>query len=390
MASVSFELAAPARVVFGAGVSSQASAAVSALGAKRALLVTGRSPERSEGLRKRLSIASVVYSIPSEPTLAMIADGVARAHAESCDLVVAVGGGSAIDAGKAIAAMAGNQGELSDYMEVVGRGRALPRPGLPCIAIPTTAGTGAEVTKNSVLTSPEAKVKASLRSPHLLPVLALIDPDLLDGTPAAITAVTGLDALSHLVESFVSLRANPLTMALGREGMMRMARSLLAAHAHGLTPECREDLAMASLFGGLCLANSGLGAVHGFAAPLGGMWSAPHGAVCAALLPAVMRMNVAALSARAAESPSLVRYRELDVILGQGRDASAWAAELTRALGIAGLSSVGMTDGDVPLLVEKAKGASSMRGNPIVLTDQELGQVAREAMAVGADRATGA
>jgi alcohol dehydrogenase class IV len=193
--------------------------------------------------------------------------------------------------------------------------------------------------------------------------------------------VTGLDALSHLVESFVSLRANPFTMALGREGMSRIARSLRPAYEHGLTPERREDLAMASLFGGMCLANSGLGAVHGFAAPLGGMWSAPHGAVCAALLPAVMRTNVNALSARDAASPALSRYRELDAILGQGRDASAWVAELTRALGIAGLTSVGMTDADVPLLVEKAKAASSMRGNPIALTDVELAAITRDAMA---------
>jgi alcohol dehydrogenase class IV len=380
MASASFELAAPGRVVFGAGVAAQANAAVSALGAKRALVVSGKSTERSSDLRKRLPIASVVYSIPGEPTMAMVDEGRALARDEGCDVVIALGGGSAIDAGKAIAAMAGNDGELADYMEVVGKGRALPKSGLPCIAIPTTAGTGAEVTKNSVLTSPEAKVKASLRSPHLLPVVALIDPDLLDGTPPAITAVTGLDALSHLVESFVSLRANPFTMALGREGMIRVARSLRPAYEHGLTPERREDLAMASLFGGMCLANSGLGAVHGFAAPLGGMWKAPHGAVCAALLPGVMRANVKALSERDAASPALSRYRELDALLGQGRDASAWVGELTRALGIAGLTSVGMTDAEVPLLVEKAKVASSMRGNPIVLTDGELVAIAREAM----------
>lgn len=380
MASASFELTAPGRVVFGAGVSAQAGAVVAALGAKRALVVGGRSAERSEDLRKRLPIASAVYSIPSEPTMAMVDEGRARARQEGCDVVIALGGGSAIDAGKAIAAMAGNDGELADYMEVVGKGRPLPKSGLPCIAIPTTAGTGAEVTKNSVLTSPEARVKASLRSPHLLPTVALIDPDLLDGTPAAITAVTGLDALSHLVESFVSLRANPFTMALGREGMIRIARSLRPAYEHGLTPERREDLAMASLFGGLCLANSGLGAVHGFAAPLGGMWKAPHGAVCAALLPAVMRMNVRALSERDAASPALSRYRDLDVLVGQGRDAPAWVAELTDALGIAGLASVGMIDADVPLLVEKAKAASSMRGNPIGLTDEELAEIAHEAM----------
>ena len=380
MAATSFELAAPGRVVFGAGVSMQAASAVAALGAKRALVVGGKSAERSLGLRKRLSIASVVHSIPGEPTLAMVEEGRGLAREERCDVVIAFGGGSAIDAGKAIAALAGNEGELSDYMEIVGRAQPLPRPGLPCIAIPTTAGTGAEVTKNSVLTAPEAKVKASLRSPHLLPVLALVDPDLLDGTPASITAVTGIDALSHLLESYVSIRANPFTLALGREGMVRIARSLRDAFEHGLVAERREDLAMASLFGGLCLANSGLGDVHGFAAPLGGMWKAPHGAVCAALLPAVMGTNIAALAARAPQDPARFRYRELDGIIAAGAEASAWVAELTAALGIPRLSSFGMGAGDIPLLVEKARAASSMRGNPIALTDEELTAIACESM----------
>ncbi len=380
MASLSFELAAPGRVVFGAGVFAQAAPALAALGAKRALLVVGRNAERSARLRQRLTISTVVYSVPGEPTLAMVDEGRVLAREEGCDAVIAFGGGSAIDAGKAIAAMAGNEGELSDFMEVVGKARPLPRAGLPCIAIPTTAGTGAEVTKNSVLTSPEAKVKASLRSPYLLPVLALVDPDLLDGTPAAVTAVTGLDALSHLLESFVSVRANPFTLGLAREGMARIARSLRAAYEQGLSPERREDLAIASLFGGLCLANSGLGAVHGFAAPLGGMWKAPHGAVCAALLPAVMRANLAALAARAPSDPALGRYRELDGILSSGADASLWAADLAKSVGIVGLASMGVTIGDIPLLVEKAKAASSMRGNPIVLTNEELTEIVSASM----------
>lgn len=382
MATTAFELTTPGRTVFGAGVSAQAAPAATALGAKRALVVVGKTAERSEVLRKRLPIASVVHCIHSEPTMAMVEQGRQLAREENCDLVIAFGGGSAIDAGKAIAAMSGNPGELSDYMEVVGKGQPLPGPGLPCIAIPTTAGTGAEVTKNSVLTSPEAKVKASLRSPHMLPVLALVDPDLLDGTPPAITAATGLDALSHLLESFVSVRANPFTMALGREGMARLARSLRAAYQDGLTPERREDLALASLFGGLCLANAGLGAVHGFAAPLGGMWRAPHGAVCAALLPAVMRANVAALRARAPDHPALARYQALDAILASGTDVSAstWVSELTGGMGIAGLASLGMTAADIPLLVEKARAASSMRGNPIALTDHELTAIVAESM----------
>jgi alcohol dehydrogenase class IV len=373
-----FELAAPGRIVFGAGVIAQAGPALTAFGAKRVLLVTGRLVQRSEAFRAGLKLLTVTYAIPSEPTLAMVTEGCALATSEKCDAVVAFGGGSAIDAGKAIAALAGNRGDLLDYMEIVGKAQPLLKPGLPCIAIPTTAGTGAEVTKNSVLASPEAKVKASLRSPYLLPVLALIDPDLLDGMPASVLAPTGLDALSHLLESFVSIRANAFSLALAREGMARVARSLRPAFEHGLTLERREDLAVASLFGGLCLANSGLGAVHGFAAPLGGMWKAPHGAVCAALLPAVMRANIAALAQRDPQNAVLGRYRELNGLLASGGDAVAWTTELASALRIPKLAALGIRPDDIPLLVEKAKIASSMRGNPIVLTDAELTTIVHE------------
>jgi alcohol dehydrogenase class IV len=376
-----FELAAPGRIVFGASVSAQVGPALSALKAKRVLLVTGRSSRHSEAIRGITNLSVVAYIIPGEPTIAMVSEGRALAVSEQCDAVVALGGGSAIDAGKAIAALAGNQGDLLDYMEIVGKAQPLPRPGLPCIALPTTAGTGAEVTKNSVISSPEAKVKASLRSPYLLPVLALVDPDLLDGLPSSVLATTGLDALSHLIESFVSIRANAFTLALAKEGMVRIARSLHPAFDQRLTAERREDLAIASLFGGLCLANSGLGAVHGFAAPLGGMWKAPHGAVCAALLPAVMRANIAALAKRSLQSPSLSRYRELSDLLAHGGDSVAWTATLVKALGIPGLSALGVRPDDVPLLVEKAKIASSMRGNPIVLTDEELTTIVRESLA---------
>jgi len=375
-----FELAAPGRIVFGAGVIAQAAPALTALGARRVLLVTGRSAQRSDVFRAGLNLPTVTYAVPSEPTLAMVNEGRALAVSEKCDAVVAFGGGSAIDAGKAIAALAGNDGDLLDYMEIVGKAQPLPRPGLPCIAIPTTAGTGAEVTKNSVLASPEAKVKASLRSPYLLPVVSLVDPELLEGIPRAVLATTGMDALSHLLESFVSIRANAFTLALAKDGMVRIARSLRPAFEQGLTAERREDLAIASLFGGLCLANSGLGAVHGFAAPLGGMWKAPHGAVCAALLPAVMRANIAALAERDPQNPVLGRYRELNDLLATSGDAVRWTTDLASTLGIPKLAALGLAPHDVPLLVEKAKAASSMRGNPIVLFDEELTTIVFESL----------
>ena len=229
--------------------------------------------------------------------------------------MIGLGGGSAIDAAKAIAALAANGGDPLDYLEVVGRGRSLTQPSLPCIAIPTTAGTGAEVTRNAVLASPEHGIKASLRSATMLPRLALVDPELTYSLPAAVTASTGLDALTQLIEPFTSSKANPLTDALCREGMMRAARSLRTAYEDGRDAAAREDMALASLFGGLALANAGLGVVHGFAGPVGGTFHAPHGAVCAAFLPHVMAVNARALRTRQPGSAALARYDEIARIL---------------------------------------------------------------------------
>ncbi len=237
--------------------------------------------------------------------------------------MVACGGGSAIDAGKAIAALLGNGGDPLDYLEVVGRGQPLTKPSLPFVAIPTTAGTGSEVTRNAVLASPEHRVKASLRSPLMLPRAALVDPDLLRGLPPHVVAASGLDAFAQLVEPFLSVRANPLVDALCREGLARSARSLRRAFEGDSSEAVRVDLALASLFGGLALANAGLGAVHGFAAPVGGLFDAPHGAACAALLPAVLRVNLEALSRRRPESPALARYREIAAIVTGRPDADA-------------------------------------------------------------------
>jgi alcohol dehydrogenase class IV len=220
----------------------------------------------------------------------------------------------------------------------------------------------------------------------MLPSLAIVDPDLLVGLPAAVVAASGLDALSQLVEPFVSLRANPVTDALAREGIRRSARALVRAASGGLEDATvREDLALASLLGGLCLANAGLGAVHGFAAPAGGMFGAPHGAICAALLAPVMEANVRALAARAPAHPSRARYDELGPLLtghpGTGAaEAVGWVAALVAKLAIPGLGAWGMATTDLPSLVERAKAASSMKGNPLPLTDRELMEIAARAM----------
>jgi len=383
-APTSFEFATATRVLFGPGRLAEAPEAVRALGGTRVLLVTGKNTSRARPLQEALErqgLAVHVFSVDGEPTVELAREGAARLAEADCDAVVSLGGGSALDAGKALAALAANGGDPLDYLEVIGRGQPLTRPSLPFMAIPTTAGTGSEVTRNAVLGSKDAKAKASLRSPHMLPRVALVDPDLLSGAPAAVLASSGMDALSQLIEPFLSMRANPLTDALAREGMHRSARSLRRAVLDGADASAREDLALASLFGGLCLANSGLGAVHGFAAPAGGMFDAPHGAVCAALLPAVLDINLRALKARAPGHPSTARFQELAARLtgradARPEDAVAWVDSLRTALGIPGLGRYGLTESQVPELVAKAKVASSMKANPLVLTDAELTEIA--------------
>jgi alcohol dehydrogenase class IV len=393
---VAFELAAPPRIVFGAGCAREVAPIAASLG-RTALVVTGRDTGRARTIVERLEAAGLgatSFSVVGEPTVETARAGVAAGRAASCDLVIAFGGGSALDAAKAIAALLANGGDPLDYLEVVGRGQPLTRRSLPFIAIPTTAGTGSEVTKNAVLASPEHGVKASLRSPLMLASAALIDPDLLIGVPPEVIASSGLDALSQLIEPFVSIRANPLTDGFAREGIRRSAAALRRAYTAArmgvaIAPADREALALASVLGGLCLANAGLGAVHGFAAPLGGMFDAPHGAVCAALLAPVVRVNVAALRARAPDGPALARYREVAVLLtGQAsaeiEDGLAWLASLRHALEIPSLARHGLRAGDIPRLVDKARVASSMKGNPLPLTDAELSQIAEEALgAVG-------
>jgi alcohol dehydrogenase class IV len=384
---VRFEFATATRIVFGPGVLAEIGEIVAGLGS-RALLVTGRTPERAEAARERLGaagVASTAFSVMGEPTVGDVRRGADVARSEGADVVVACGGGSAIDAGKAIAALFGNGGDPLAYLEVVGRGQPLTKPSLPFIAIPTTAGTGSEVTRNAVLASTEHRVKVSLRSPLMLPRAALVDPDLLRGLPPHVVAASGLDAFAQLVEPFLSVRANPLVDALCREGLVRSARSLRRAFEGDSSEAVRVDLALASLFGGLALANAGLGAVHGFAAPVGGMFDAPHGAACAALLPAVLRVNLEALSQRRRESPALARYREIAAIVtgrpgADAEDAVVWTESLVRALAIPGLSRWGATEADIGPLVAKARAASSMKGNPIELEEGELAEIARASL----------
>lgn len=378
-AAMSFEFASPTRIVFGCGKLGEIGPAARALG-RHALVVTGRDPQRATRLREVLAAAGVnvtTCSIAGEPTTDAILRGTDAARAGGCDLVIGFGGGSAVDAAKAIAALLTNGGELSDYLEVIGRAQPLAHAAAPCIAIPTTGGTGSEVTRNAVLTSPAHRLKVSLRSAHLLPRIAWVDPELACALPPALTAATGLDALTQLVEAHVSARANPLTGALCAAGIRRAARALRRAVADGRDSSAREDMAFASLCSGLALANAGLGAVHGFAAPIGGAFSAPHGAICAALLPHAMAANLAALRLRAPGHTALAGYDEIARLLTGDAAATAddgvrWVARLVTDLQIPSLRHHGIAPGDFGGIVTAAAKASSMKANPVVLTPGEL------------------
>lgn len=374
----SFEFATATRIIFGSGTVAQIGGVARDLG-KRALIVTGRDPGRALPLTQLLDesdITSTTFSVEGEPQLETITQGVALARSEKCDLVIGFGGGSAIDSGKAIAAMLTNGGDLLDYVEVIGRGNPLSQPSAPFIAIPTTAGTGAEVTRNAVLGSPEHRVKVSLRSPHMLPRVALVDPALTLDLPPAITATTGLDALTQLLEAYVSIRANPMTDALCEQGIRLAARSLERAFTHPHDLAAREDMSLAAMYSGIALANAGLGAVHGFAAPIGGRFSAPHGGVCAALLPHVWEANLAAVNERGTD-PQRRRFAQAARLLTDKKDTDAasatnWLRGLSTRLAVPPLRACGIAESDFDDIITRAQQASSMKANPVVLSNSQL------------------
>jgi len=381
-----FEFATATRIIFGPGTISEAASLSGEFG-QRAFVVTGRAVERAEPLLGRLGkqgIDYVTFNVPGEPTTTVATAAVQAARQAGCDMVISIGGGSVLDTGKVVAAMLTNSGELEDYLEVVGAGRPLALNAAPHIAIPTTAGTGAEVTRNAVLRVPEHRVKVSMRSPFMLPRVAVVDPELTHSMPPSVTAGTGLDALTQLLEVYVSGQANPLTDGICREGLLRAGRSLCRAYEDIDDHDAREDMAMASLFSGLGLANAKLGAVHGFAGPLGGMYPAPHGVICARLLPFVMEANVKALQQRDAFSPALAKYDEAARLLtgtssAKAADAVTWVRELCMALKVPSLIRFGIKTQDYETIAAKAKKSSSMKGNPVELVEDELLNIIRAA-----------
>jgi alcohol dehydrogenase class IV len=381
---IAFEFATASQIIFGAGKLNDLGKQIEG-GTKRLLFVRGRSSGAIPRVREILSgveVSVVEFQIHGEPTIEVVQEGVKAAR--DCDLVIGLGGGSVLDAGKAIAALVNNPGDVFDYLEVIGKGQPLVNAPLSYIAIPTTAGTGAEVTRNAVLEAPEQSVKISLRSPLMLPRVALVDPELTYNLPPEITASSGLDALTQLIEPFVSTKTNPMTDAICREGMAHAARSLGRAYENGSDKDAREGMSIASLFGGLALANAGLGAVHGFAGPLGGMLHAPHGILCARFLPLVMEANIKAMTSRQPEHPALTRYVEIAQLLTGAKDATAfdgaaWASRLVADLKIPRLSAYGMKPEDFPEAVQKTQKANSFKGNPIVLDATELTEILEKA-----------
>ena len=381
-----FEFAPPERIVFGAGKVTQAGTLTASL-SNSAMLVTGRDVRRAEPVRESFRSAGlnwVEWAVAGEPTVSEVRAGAEAARSLGVDCVVACGGGSVLDAGKAIAALTPQSGDVFRFLEIIGQGLPLENHPLPFLAMPTTAGTGAEATRNAVLTSPEHALKVSLRSPKMVPRIALIDPSLSLGLPPELTACTGLDALTQLLEPWVSCKANGMTDACCREGIPRMVRSLGKAIADGQNLEARTDLAYGAFLSGLALAHSGLGAVHGLAGPIGGRFLAPHGAVCAALLGPVWRANVETLSRTTPGHFALERYRQaaqwLTGIPGASIDEGLrWITESVREWPIPRLAQYGLRVSDFPELVRAAQASSSMKGNPIRLTDEVLLQVLAEA-----------
>jgi alcohol dehydrogenase class IV len=382
-----FEFATADRIIFGAGRLKEIGP-LAKDNTKRALVVTGRNAARAEPLLATLrenGVETVIFSVAGEPEIATVEKGTALAKEEKCDSVFGFGGGSVIDTGKAIAVMMKNEGEVLDYVEIIGRGKTLANHPAPFIAIPTTAGTGSEVTRNAVLSSREHKVKVSLRSLLMLPTRALVDPELTYDLPPSLTMSTGMDALTQVIEPFVCTRANPMTDGICVEGIRRAARSLRTAYRDGKNKLAREDMAMTGLFGGMALANAGLGAVHGFAGPIGGSFPAPHGDICAALLPHVMAANIQAIREREPKSWALGRYYQIAHLLTDNTSRTAdagvdWVRELAKDLGVAPLRTFGLREEHIPDLVTKAQNASSMKANPIVLTPEELAGILKQAI----------
>lgn len=350
---------------------------------KRAFLVRGKSRAHGDHFYQLLSqmdLEVTEFSVNHEPEIETIVEAVQLARENHCEFVIGFGGGSVIDTGKAVAAMLSNGGDLLDYLEVVGKGQPLQNNSKPYIAIPTTAGTGSEVTKNAVVSVPDKHVKVSMRNNFMLPDIALVDPQFTIGLPKDVTATSGMDAFIQVVEPYVCNSPNAMVDMFCRDAIARAGKSLPRVIENGGDEEARTNMSWVSLMGGLSLANAKLGAVHGFAGPIGGMFDAPHGAVCAALMPAVMRVNSELLKDRVENENISNRYLEVAQWVTGRENASIeegvrWFENLNAKLEIKSLRSFGIERENFAQIVEKAGHSSSMKGNPVDLTFEDMNRM---------------
>ena len=390
----SFALARLPRIRFGAGAMDGLAHVASQQGG-RLFLITGErslSQARLDRLHVDLTAVSVTLvghlRTGTEPGPATIDAVTAEARRVAADVVVGIGGGSVLDTAKAVAGLVRSGTSVMDHLEGVGRGVPYAGPAIPFVAVPTTGGTGSEVTRNAVITERGATgFKRSFRDDRLIATDAIIDPDLLAGASPALIAANGLDALTQLIEAWTSTAANPMTDALALDGLASIRSGLLPWHADPAGPgtaAARTNMAYAALLSGICLANAGLGAVHGLAAPIGALLPIAHGAACGAILAATVRANMAAMTARTPDAAGLVRYARAGRLLtGMDEatpDADARAALVdllvgwTATLGVPRLADLGMRAADVPNVLAGVS-ANSMRTNPVALTEPELAAI---------------
>lgn len=364
-----FGLAAPARIVFGRGEFAKAPDLAASLGA-HAFVVHGATPRHAAALLDA-PLHTTAFACPHEPDLTLLDTALDTARRADCTHVVAIGGGAALDLGKAVAGLLNAKTQALDHLEVIGKGQPLTAPPAPFMAIPTTSGTGAEATKNAVIGIPSHGRKVSLRDPAMLADIALIDPALTDNTPKSVTLASGLDAITQVIEPYICTRANPLTDTLCRDAIPRGMRALRTL-MEGEDPSARDDMAFTSLCGGLALANAGLGAVHGLAGVIGGrVPTAPHGAICGALLPATLATNFAVLPR---DTPYARRIAEIRVSMSQSLGTSDIAA-FARHHGLPTLAQMGVAPADHAAIAQDAKASSSMAANPIKLPTEALCQI---------------
>ncbi len=374
------EFYAPGKIIFGSGSLNQIGVEAKRLGSK-ALVVLGRSAMKKSGALDRLAYSlkknnlkyTIYENIPSDPTVETVDEGANLARKKNCNLVIALGGGSVLDTGKAVSAMLTNEGSVADYQEIEGKGRKFQHKPIPFIAVPTTSGTGSEATKNAVITNTKLGLKKSIRDPWLIPELALVDPELTLSLPSYITAACGGDALTQCIESYLGKKNQEITDALALHAIGLIGKSLVKTVKEGKNLKARKDMAMAAFMSGLCLSNSGLGAAHALSHPLGVYYKIPHGLSCAVLLPYVMEYNLPVVTKKLAKiAQSLGENLSLLSETEAAHRAVEKIKEILSAIGIKeNLSEWGIKEKDFSQLIKGAKGGSS-NNNPRNTSDEDL------------------